>query len=438
METKAPSVEVEQPVHILQAVPLDLHRSPSNSGSQQPQTPEVANKSAESVDSKKSSAETGTTPAKNRRKRKPVVTKKVPAETNMLEPDVDMANVDIESDIPTNFITLEKKPAAESDCETIDKIAQMVSNFTSKTPPVNSEAQPAQSKANDDERIEHQLAQLFAESKETTAEPIAVTEQDSIVVNSSSDSPAKEKKMKKAQEKLKKPRKKKAEIAAAKKQPASPLAKLNGKPGKKGRKPKEVTASSEPDTKLKSKENSGKSKVKAKPDVAPFVKVKKDGSFAIVNQTANGEDDTDKAVNKPKKGQNSDKNKAIRGLHVSTLSNKYDADKRDATWVCVFCKLGPHKHKLGDLFGPYIISSTSEDYALCLQDPASDVFRQGNKNKFGKSKLPPPTPEKPKKKRKLNDSSAAAGTSMGDGVAIDEVFTGMSKIDDINYEGKFI
>ena len=77
-----------------------------------------------------------------------------------------------------------------------------------------------------------------------------------------------------------------------------------------------------------------------------------------------------------------------RGLHVSTLSNKYDADTKDVTWVCVFCKLGPHKHELGDLFGPYIVSTDSEEHKLCQQDPDTDVFSNkiGNKNKLSKHK----------------------------------------------------
>lgn len=102
--------------------------------------------------------------------------------------------------------------------------------------------------------------------------------------------------------------------------------------------------------------------------------------------------------------------------------------------MCVFCKLGPHKHKLGDLFGPYIISTKSKEYENCLQDPATDIFRQSNKNKFVQAT--PPAPASPaKKKKKLNDSSSKNVTSPSNGsVTADELFSGMSKVDETNYE----
>lgn len=40
-----------------------------------------------------------------------------------------------------------------------------------------------------------------------------------------------------------------------------------------------------------------------------------------------------------------------KGLHCSTLSTKYDAERKDATWICAFCKRGPHASELtGELF----------------------------------------------------------------------------------------
>lgn len=96
----------------------------------------------------------------------------------------------------------------------------------------------------------------------------------------------------------------------------------------------------------------------------PYVQIKTDGSHAVINTPIN-EDDSEKQQNKAKKFSNtmnsSDKSK-IRGLHVSTLSTKYDADTTDTSWMCVFCKMGPHKLRLGDLFGPYIISTKSIDF----------------------------------------------------------------------------
>lgn len=422
-------------------VPLDLHKTPAHDtpSSQHSALPTDLNKSNESPDTKKSqSSSAASTPAKSRRKRKPNVTKKVSAsEMSFSETDIDMMNsegFDIENDLLANVITCApSKVSHESDdCETIDKIAQMVSNITSTSTNVNlittsCIAHSIAPKAND-ELIEHQLAQMFADSN---AEPLTSTTGEAAAdapVPMEVD-PAKEIKKKKPS-KPKQPRKKKVEGEPVKKkqqqQPGNAAKLKNGKLGKKGGKGGDSNEN-KTETKVKSKESGGKSK--AKPDMAPFVQLQKDGSFAIVNQTANGDDDAEKAVNKPKKGLNNDKHKVIRGLHVSTLSNKYDADKRDTTWVCVFCKMGPHKHALGDLFGPYIISKTSEEYLHCLQDPATDAFRQTNKNKFAKVQQLQTTPEKPKKKRKNAATPTTSGT-----VTNDEVFAGMSKVDDNDYE----
>nr|CAD7573205.1 unnamed protein product [Timema californicum] len=45
------------------------------------------------------------------------------------------------------------------------------------------------------------------------------------------------------------------------------------------------------------------------------------------------------------------------GMYTSTLSARYDSLTPDTSWVCVFCKHGPHAGApgLGDLFGPYLI-----------------------------------------------------------------------------------
>uniref|UniRef100_A0A182QWC5 PHD-type domain-containing protein n=1 Tax=Anopheles farauti TaxID=69004 RepID=A0A182QWC5_9DIPT len=96
----------------------------------------------------------------------------------------------------------------------------------------------------------------------------------------------------------------------------------------------------------------------------PFVQVKTDGSHTVINAPMN-EEDSEKAQNKTKKfgnSLNSSERSKIRGLHVSTLSTKYDADTTDMSWMCVFCKTGPHKFRLGDLFGPYIISTKSSEF----------------------------------------------------------------------------
>lgn len=53
------------------------------------------------------------------------------------------------------------------------------------------------------------------------------------------------------------------------------------------------------------------------------------------------------------------------GLFSSTLSSRYDAHTTDSTWVCVFCKQGPHSVVPGDpsrphpnLAGPHIVPGT--------------------------------------------------------------------------------
>uniref|UniRef100_A0A182WMH4 PHD-type domain-containing protein n=1 Tax=Anopheles minimus TaxID=112268 RepID=A0A182WMH4_9DIPT len=96
----------------------------------------------------------------------------------------------------------------------------------------------------------------------------------------------------------------------------------------------------------------------------PYVQVRSDGCHAVINAPLN-EEDSEKTQNKTKKfsnSLNSSERSKIRGLHVSTLSTKYDADTTDTSWMCVFCKTGPHKFRLGDLFGPYIISTSSSEF----------------------------------------------------------------------------
>ncbi|XP_035791070.1 uncharacterized protein CG5098-like isoform X2 [Anopheles albimanus] len=97
----------------------------------------------------------------------------------------------------------------------------------------------------------------------------------------------------------------------------------------------------------------------------PYVQVKANGSHSVVNASTNdddGEKPQTKLAKKLATSLNASERSKIRGLHVSTLSTKYDADTTDISWMCVFCKMGPHKFRLGDLFGPYIISTASDEY----------------------------------------------------------------------------
>uniref|UniRef100_A0A182RP37 PHD-type domain-containing protein n=1 Tax=Anopheles funestus TaxID=62324 RepID=A0A182RP37_ANOFN len=102
----------------------------------------------------------------------------------------------------------------------------------------------------------------------------------------------------------------------------------------------------------------------------PYVQVRSDGCHTVINAPLN-EEDSEKTQNKTKKfsnSLNSSERSKIRGLHVSTLSTKYDADTTDTSWMCVFCKTGPHKFRLGDLFGPYIISTGSSEFVQSQVD----------------------------------------------------------------------
>lgn len=108
----------------------------------------------------------------------------------------------------------------------------------------------------------------------------------------------------------------------------------------------------------------------------PYVRIEQNGTQCVIN-TPLTEEIAEKQ-NKFKKNfvsQSASERNKIRGLHVSTLSNKYDADTRDVSWMCVFCKLGPHKYGLGDLFGPFILSTDSEEHQLAQIDPNDDLFR---------------------------------------------------------------
>lgn len=132
------------------------------------------------------------------------------------------------------------------------------------------------------------------------------------------------------------------------------------------------------------------------PRFGPCVHVRTDGSSNVINAPNGGsaggpaDDSTDGTKSKAAGGKSKssalallsskgavaaagfsvvggDRSK-IRGLHLSTLSTKYDADTTDTTWMCVFCKRGPHRHGLGDLFGPYLVRTAGDEFEqLVLQ-----------------------------------------------------------------------
>lgn len=94
---------------------------------------------------------------------------------------------------------------------------------------------------------------------------------------------------------------------------------------------------------------------------SPYVLIKNNGTISVVNTTT-----TDESSDKNNKIKRTSiyvpERRNVRGIYSSTLSNKYDADTADSTWICVFCKRGPHKKGLGDLFGPYIINIDNEEF----------------------------------------------------------------------------
>lgn len=181
----------------------------------------------------------------------------------------------------------------------------------------------------------------------------------------------------------------------------------------------------------------------------PFVQVKSDGSHMVINAPIN-EDDSDKPQNKTKKFTNSMNNSEkskIRGLHVSTLSTKYDADTTDASWMCVFCKMGPHKMRLGDLFGPYIISTKSAEFAESKTD--QEYFSEKRTRESLASKLVPPKVEPPQvatgsaaksKKRKSQEPTATTSAVTAPAVKVPppsspvDMFYGMVKAGEDSYE----
>jgi hypothetical protein len=79
------------------------------------------------------------------------------------------------------------------------------------------------------------------------------------------------------------------------------------------------------------------------------------------------------------------------GMFSSTLSARYDAHTTDRTWVCVFCKNGPHCSvggggTSGDLFGPYLLTPPDKldvngDGSADERDITEEQKRSGGRNK---------------------------------------------------------
>uniref|UniRef100_A0A6P7G1I5 Uncharacterized protein CG5098 isoform X1 n=1 Tax=Diabrotica virgifera virgifera TaxID=50390 RepID=A0A6P7G1I5_DIAVI len=125
----------------------------------------------------------------------------------------------------------------------------------------------------------------------------------------------------------------------------------------------------------------------------PFIQIKgpRDSplSVNVINFATNDEESERKLPKSKKFHDDSEYRHKVRskGLHSSTLSNKYDAQTRDATWICAFCKRGPHASELagptvdrnieppGDLFGPYFITTQCPEFERRLDDPYDRQFK---------------------------------------------------------------
>ncbi|XP_053689853.1 uncharacterized protein CG5098 [Sabethes cyaneus] len=236
-----------------------------------------------------------------------------------------------------------------------------------------------------------------------------------------------------------------ASFAAAEERASNFGAKFVKKLPSKGNGKKGNSSGSNASKNLKVKPNESLTELNGKYK-GPFVHVKSDGSHTVINTPIN-DDDMEKAQNKTKKftsGMNNSEKSKIRGLHVSTLSTKYDADTTDTSWMCVFCKIGPHKTRLGDLFGPYIISTKSSEFEQSQTDV--DYFnvkrtRESLASKLATKAEPPGTGSQPKsKKKKISESTVNRSVSeiqqpLASAAAVPpDMFYGMIKAGDDSYE----
>lgn len=186
----------------------------------------------------------------------------------------------------------------------------------------------------------------------------------------------------------------------------------------------------------------------------PFVQIRgpRDSpiSVSIVNTPSN-EDDPEKAnkqIKTKKFHDDSEYRHKVRskGLHCSTLSNKYDAQTRDASWICVFCKRGPHatdpllpgpspfsldtpQYSPGDLFGPYIITTDCPEYQRRLDDPFDALF----KSKRSAATLTSMEAARSGKKNKKRQNSES-GSSIDNSELSKDVMLGIADVTATTYE----
>lgn len=149
----------------------------------------------------------------------------------------------------------------------------------------------------------------------------------------------------------------------------------------------------------------------------PYIHVEKDKSnrvlFSVVNHVPSRKlvDDKD-----PRK------NRSIKSAHVrrpsfmniqkkkfpSVSLSQTNTSIKDATWVCVFCKQGPHYKRLGDLFGPYFIAQ--ETRQATPSSSSQLLIDREIKTESGEGILPS-TPEKLSEKRKRSDGNETSNNT---------------------------
>lgn len=83
-----------------------------------------------------------------------------------------------------------------------------------------------------------------------------------------------------------------------------------------------------------------------------------------------------------------------RGHHTSTLSSRYDPKKVDPTWICIFCHQGSHHDGLGDLFGPYFVSSSVIDIPVRNTTPTGACCDPNRSPVYSHPTSPSPTKSK--------------------------------------------
>lgn len=430
--------------------------------------------------------------SKSRRKRKPVKTvrcSKSEEIINVTKPPMqklpeevvdDKAPDVVDGNVPSND-NAESQHKSELEQETIDNIAAMVQdglkekqkepivenveNAVSESVktkelvenPDETPAEspktivtPAQKKETHFVEVENKLEEMFAGIEDTaTTDPLAKSPEvqetldfDPLVNGLEGPSNAQDKVSSTSSENVpkkitKKKRKSKGAVENSSEKPNPKRAKTT-KPDPKDKKGKQkveiAKLESIRDVCVDSGSNASSTKSRG-----PFIHIKgprsSPFSVTVVNApAANDEDGQPKGKSKKFHDDYEYRHKIrSKGLHCSTLSNKYDAQTKDVTWICVFCKKGPHTYATGndtfptgDLFGPYFISSECNEIDDKLENPYDRQFKSKKISKALEAVKPIEAAKLNKKsKRKYSEGSADGN---------EDLYFGFNKTDNKMYE----